>query len=179
MRKAILSLLSSVLFLSVVCTAQMQGDKAKRPSPPEQAVCKFADGKTITVDYSSPRMKGRKIYGDVVPYGKVWRTGANEATAFVTEADLTVGGVTVPAGHYTMYTLPGQNDWKLIINKQTGQWGTKYDESQDLARVDMTKTPLPQPVEQFTIAFDKKSENSADLNLDWANTRVAVTVKAE
>ena len=177
MRKAILSLLSSVLFLSVVCTAQMQGDKAKRPSPPEQAVCKFADGKTITVDYSSPRMKGRKIFGDVVPYGKVWRTGANEATTFVTEADLTIGGVTVPAGHYTMYTLPGQNDWKLIINKQTGQWGTAYDEKQDLARIDLKTEPLTSPVEDFTIAFDPQGGNDCRLRLDWEKTRAYADVK--
>src|SRR5690349_11346904 len=131
--KAILGVLSSILLLTVFCSAQMQGDKTKRASPPEQAVCKFNDSKTVTVNYSSPRMKGRQIYGGLVPYGKVWRTGANEATSFVTDADLTIAGVNVPAGKYTMYTLPGQNDWKLIINKQTGQWGTEYDEKQDLA----------------------------------------------
>jgi hypothetical protein len=75
--------------------------------------------------------------------------------------------------------LPSEGTWKLIINKQTGQWGTKYDESQDLARIDMKKSSLPQTVEQFTISFDKKSESTADLNLDWENTRVYVLVKAE
>ncbi|MGZ4889927.1 MAG: DUF2911 domain-containing protein, partial [Candidatus Angelobacter sp.] len=78
---------------------------------------------------------------------------------------------------YTLYTLPSEGTWKLIINKQTGQWGTQYDESQDLGRVDMKKTALPQSVEQFTIAFDKKGESMADLNLDWENTRVSVVVK--
>ena len=177
MRRAILSVLSSVLFLSVFCSAQMQGDKAKRPSPPEQAACKFTDGKTVTIDYSSPRVKGRKIYGDLVPYGKVWRTGANEATSFVTEADLTIAGVTVPAGHYTMYSVPGQNDWKLVINKQTGQWGTVYDEKQDLARIDMKTEPLTSPVENFTIAFDPHGGNDCRLRLDWEKTRAYADVK--
>jgi hypothetical protein len=85
----------------------------------------------------------------------------------------------VPAGKYTLYTLPSEGTWKLIINKQTGQWGTKYDESQDLARVDMKKTILPQSVEQFTMSFDKKNESTADLNLDWENTRVSVEVKPQ
>ena len=84
-----------------------------------------------------------------------------------------------PREKYTLYTLPSEGTWKLIINKQTGQWGTKYDQSQDLARVDMKKSALPQSVEQFTISFDKKGENAADLNLDWENTRVSVQVKAE
>ena len=78
-----------------------------------------------------------------------------------------------------MYTLPSEGTWKLIINKETGQWGTKYDESQDLARIDMQKSALPQPVEQFTISFDKKDEATANLNLDWENIRVFVVVKAE
>src|SRR5262250_2463515 len=92
-----------VLTLSVVAAAQQ--DKSQRPSPPAQAQCKFSDGKTITVDYSSPRTKGRKIFGDLVPYGEVWRTGANEATTFVTTADLKAGNVNVPAGNYTIFTI--------------------------------------------------------------------------
>ena len=82
-------------------------------------------------------MRGRKIFGGLVPYDQVWRTGANAATSLKTDVDLTIGGANVPAGSYTLYTLPGMNSWKLIINKQTGQWGTEYSEGQDLARVDM------------------------------------------
>jgi DUF2911 family protein len=85
----------------------------------------------------------------------------------------------VPAGKYTIYSVPSEGTWKLIINKETGQWGTKYDEKQDLARIDMQKTALTQPVEQFTISFDKKSDDTANLNLDWENTRVWVVVKAQ
>ena len=136
-------------------------------------------GKKITIDYGRPYLKGRKVGQELAPYGKVWRTGADEATALNTELDLNIGGVKVPAGKYTLYTLPAEGTWKLIINKQTGQWGTKYDESQDLARVDMKKSALPQPMEQFTISFDKKNENTANLNLDWENTRVSVEIKAD
>jgi Protein of unknown function (DUF2911) len=153
-------------------------DKSKRPSPPATAEVTLK-GKKITIDYSRPSLKGRKVGQELAPYGKVWRTGANEATALNTEVDLNIGGVKVPAGKYTLYTLPSEGSWKLIINKQTGQWGTKYDQSQDLARVDMKKSALPQSVEQFTISFDKKDETTADLNLDWENTRVSVLVKAE
>src|SRR5881398_636451 len=102
----------TVLFVFALCViSSAQQDKSKRPSPPAQAQCKFSDGKTITVDYSSPRMKGRKIYGDLVPYGKVWRTGANEATAFVTSADVKVGDKDVPAGSYTLFTIPNADKW--------------------------------------------------------------------
>ena len=122
-------------------------------------------------------MRGRKIYGDLVPYGRVWRTGANAATSLSTDSDLVVGGTTVPAGNYTLYTLPGQNDWKLIINKQTGQWGTVYNQDQDLARVDMKTSQLPAAMEIFTIALDKTSGDSATLKLQWENTVASVELK--
>ncbi|HEY2390475.1 MAG TPA: DUF2911 domain-containing protein [Candidatus Angelobacter sp.] len=162
----------------VAVAAIAQQDKSKRPSPPATAQVELK-GKKVTIDYSQPSLKGRKVGQELAPYGKVWRTGANEATSLITEVALNIGGVKVPAGKYTLYTLPSEGTWKLIINKQTGQWGTQYDESQDLARVDMKKSQVPQPVERFTIAFDKKSANAAELNLDWENTRVTVAVKAE
>src|SRR5215471_20221170 len=93
-------------------------DKSKRPSPPGTAQVTLK-GKKITIDYSRPSMRGRKIMGDLVPYGQVWRTGANEATTFVTEGDVKVGDASVPAGHYTLFSLPSEGTWKLIINKQT------------------------------------------------------------
>src|SRR6266498_4219507 len=106
----------TILFTFALClVAIAQQDKNKRPSPAAQAQCKFSDGKTITVDYSSPRMKGRKIFGELVPYGEVWRTGANEATTFVTTASLTAGGKDIPAGSYTIFTVPTQDNWSLII----------------------------------------------------------------
>jgi hypothetical protein len=178
-RKQLAVGVSLVMLIAVMGMAQQTPeDKSKRPSPPATADVTLKN-KKITIDYSRPSLKGRKVGQELAPYGKVWRTGANEATALNTEIDLNIGGVKVPAGKYTLYTLPSEGTWKLIINKQTGQWGTKYDESQDLARVDMKKTALPQSVEQLTISFDKKNENTADLNLDWENTRVSVEVKAQ
>jgi hypothetical protein len=129
---AILALVVAPLALS-----SAQQDKTQRPSPPATASCKFDDGKAIKTDYSSPRMKGRKIFGGVVPFDQVWRTGANEATTLVTDADLRVGGKEIPAGSYTLFTLPGTDKWTLIINKKTGEPGTPYPEGEDLLRVDM------------------------------------------
>lgn len=178
-RKQLAVGVSLVMLIAVMAMAQQPTqDKSKRPSPHDTTGVTLK-GKKITIDYGRPYLKGRKVGQDLAPYGKVWRTGADEATALNTEIDLNIGGVKVPAGKYTLYTLPSEGTWKLIINKQTGQWGTKYDESQDLARVDMKKSTLPQSVEQFTISFDKKNDNTADMDLDWENTRVSVEVKAE
>jgi hypothetical protein len=173
MRKQIVFLTSLLLTFTMLAACQ---DKGKRPSPPAQAQCKFSDGKAITVDYSSPRAKGRKIFGDLVPYGQVWRTGANDATSFVTDANLTVGGKDVPAGHYTIFTVPNADKWTLIINKKTGEWGIPYKyEGDELARVDMKVSPTPSPVENFTIAFDQKG-NSCTLNISWENTQASVDI---
>ena len=117
--------------------------------------------------------------GSLVPYGEVWRTGANEATALTTGVDLEIGGTLVPAGSYTIYSLPSEGTWKLIINKQTGQWGTDYDQAQDLARIDLLKSTLPSPREQFTIEFVKKSADAADLVLEWEKTKLSVPVRAK
>src|SRR5438046_1489854 len=171
MKKTTLAILF-ILTLSVIATAQQ--DKGKRPSPPAQAQCKLSDGKTITVDYSSPRMKGLKIFGDLVPYGQVWRTGANEATKFVTTAALSVEGKDVPAGSYTIFTVPAQDKWTLIINKHTGEWGIPYKyESEELARVPMSQSSTSSPVENFTIALDQTG-NACTLQLSWENTQASV-----
>jgi hypothetical protein len=169
---------SLAILLATVSTAQQKEDKSKRPSPPGTADVTLK-GKKITIDYSRPSMRGRKIMGGLVPYGEVWRTGANEATTLKTEVALDIGGAKVPAGTYTIWTLPSEGTWKLIINKQTGQWGTEYHQDQDLVRVDMQKSHLQQPVEKFTISFDKKSDTTADLVMDWENTRVSIPIKAE
>ena len=119
-------------------------------------------------------MKGRKIYGGLVPYGQVWRTGANSATTFVTDTNLTVAGKEIPAGNYTMFTVPNQDKWVLIINKKTGEWGIPYKyESDELARVDMQVSKTSSAVENFTIGFDQ-SDDKCTLDLDWENTRASV-----
>lgn len=177
MRKAIATI--SFLGLGLTLCAGVrnaQQDKSKRPSPPAQATLDLGGGKSVTVDYSSPRAKGRKIYGDVVPLGKVWRTGANEATTFVTTADVTVGGSAVPAGSYTIFTIPDKDKWTLIISKKTGEWGTDYPgPSNDLARVDMKVSSVSAPVENFTISFDK-SANGGTMHIDWEGTRASVAI---
>jgi len=173
MRKAIAAV--SVLCLAIavsVVVSRAQQDKSKRPSPPAQATMDLGGGKSITVDYSSPRAKGRKIFGELVPFGKVWRTGANEATAFANTADVAVGGTTIPAGTYSLFTIPDKDKWTLIFSKRTGEWGTDYPgPSNDQARVDMKVSALPSPVENFTISFDKGM-----MNIDWETTRATVSV---
>ena len=158
MRKAI-SLCATLSVCLLLCSASIASaqEKKSRPSPPAKAECKVPGGKDITVDYSSPRAKGRKIFGGLVPYGQVWRAGANEATTFVTTSDITVGGKAVPAGKYTIFAIPGEDKWTLVISKKTGEWGTAYPGADnDLARIDMKVSKPSSPVENFTIAFDQK-----------------------
>ena len=160
--------------LSAACSAQQ--DKSKRPSPPATAECMFTGGKTVIIDYSSPRAKGRKIYGALIPYGQVWRAGANEATTFVTTTDVTVGGTSVPAGSYTIFTVPNADKWQLVISKKTGEWGTAYPgPGEDLARIDMKVSQLPSPVENFTISLDKGGA-ACSLRMDWETTRASVDI---
>ncbi|MEG9435597.1 DUF2911 domain-containing protein [Edaphobacter sp. HDX4] len=169
-------------FASFACTALLataslaQMGKAI-PSPAETATASL-NGKTITVKYGAPSMRGRKIMGDLVPYDQVWRTGANDATSLVTDGSLKIGTTTVPAGNYTLYTLPSAGQWMLIVNKQTGQWGTKYDQSQDLARIPMKSEKLSSPQEQMSITFEKTHANSTEMHVKWENTDEYVTVTA-
>ena len=170
MQKQIVFVTGLIFALSVFAVCQ------GKPSPPASATCDLGGGKNIKTDYSSPRVKGRKIYGELVPYGKVWRTGANEATTFVTSSDVVVGGKTVPAGSYTLFTIPNADKWTLIINKKTGEWGTPYKyESDELARVDMKTSKLPSPMENFTISYEK-SGNGCTMNIDWEGTRASVDI---
>ena len=171
-----LAVVLAALIISVLACAQQ--DKSKRPSPPGSAECKFADGKTVHIDYSRPSMKGRKIYGGLVPYDQEWRTGANEATTFVTGSNLDVGGAKVPAGSYTLFTVPSQKQWTLIISKKTGEWGIPYPgKGEDLARVPMRSQELSTPVEQFTISFERTSPEACALRMDWETTRAEVSVR--
>jgi len=182
MRKFV-SIAVSLFAVATLASAQMNmsDDKSKRPSPPASATCKFSDGKTIKIDYSSPRAKGRKIFGDasekaLVPYGQIWRTGANDSTTFVTDANLNVGGKAVPAGSYTIFTVPKADAWSLVISKKTGEWGTDYPgEKEDLVRVPMTVSKTSAPVENFTIAFDQAG-SKCTLRIEWENTRASVDI---
>jgi hypothetical protein len=154
-------------------------DQKAMPSPPAQAEITL-DGKAITVHYNSPRMRGRKIMGELVPYGKVWRTGANPATSFVTDGNLKVGDLSVPAGKYTLYTLPAASGapWQLIINKHTGQWGTEYNQGEDLGRTPMHSATLPSPQEDMSISFEHTTKNSTELHVRWETTDEWVRIEA-
>lgn len=163
------------LFLSSAVFAQ--ADKSKRASPPATATGKVGDA-TITIDYSSPSVKGRKIWGDLVPYDKVWRAGANEATLFTTDKDIKVEGKSLPAGKYSLYAIPGEKEWTFILNSQTGQWGIKMngstseDPAKDVIRVTVKPGKAKSFTEHLTYTVDKKG-----FALVWENLEVPVSIK--
>jgi hypothetical protein len=133
----------------------------------------------LIVDYGRPSKRRREIFGALVPYGVVWRTGANEATHFRTDRDVTIGGARVPRGTYTLWTIPAPEGWTLIVNRATGQWGTDYDKSQDLARIPMKLKTLSEPVEQFTIAIEPEGNGSGVLAMTWDMTRATVPIRVD
>lgn len=159
-----------VLALFLFCNSQAQD--AKKPLSPRDSVFCLIDTNMISVNYGRPSMRGRKIMGDLVPWNQVWRTGANEATHLKTNYDMTLGGVPLPRGTYTLWTLPSPTGWKFIINKQTGQWGTKYDERQDYSRFDAVVEQLETPVETLTVAFDATGKTNGRLKIMWEKTLV-------
>ena len=176
----LLPLLSSVLLFASFSQAQTATGETLMldlPRASQHAVVSQRIGITdITINYHRPLVKGRKVFGGIVPYGQDWRAGANEATTFVTTADLMVGGAHVPAGSYTIFAIPNPDKWTLIISKKTGEWGTDYPGPEnDLARVDMKASKLPSLVENFTIAFDKTA-NGYTMRMDWETTRASVDI---
>jgi hypothetical protein len=156
---------------------EQSSDKAL-PSPPATAEVSL-NGKQLTIHYNSPRLKGRTIGSDIVPYGKIWRTGANPATTLVTAANLKIGTLDAPAGTYTLFTLPSAAQWLLIVNKQTGQWGLEYHMDQDLGRTPMTSEPLANPQENMSISFEHTHGAHTELHVRWGNTDEYVPVTAQ
>jgi hypothetical protein len=158
-------------------TEQPAQPAAARPAPasPRDTARATVGGAQVMVDYGRPYKKGRTIFGanGLVPYGQVWRTGANAATTLVTSADLTIGGTRVPQGTYTLYTIPAADGWQLVVNRQTGQWGTDYDQGRDLARIPMRVSTVASPVEQFTIAVEP-----AALVMRWDTVQASVPIAA-
>jgi hypothetical protein len=139
------------------------------------------NGKKISIDYGRPSMHGRKIMGGLVPYDQVWRTGANQATHLTTDADLVIGGVNVPKGKYTLFTVPSASGWKLIVNKVTGQWGIPYKpeyEKEELGRIDMKVETLQSDVEMFTITLEKAGAGGV-IKMDWEKTRASINFTAK
>lgn len=172
------AIVAMIFALVVFANAQNPSPQTPLLSPPAKAAVQL-NGKSLSITYSSPSVRGRKIFGGLVPYDKVWRTGANASTTLNTEVALKIGNASVPAGAYSLYTLPSAGTWKLIINKQTGQWGTKYDASRDLARVDMKKITLPQPQEKMSISFENTHGAHTQLHVRWDTTDVWVPVVAQ
>ena len=139
----------------------------KRASPHETISAKVG-AHTITIEYGRPYKKGRKIFGGLEPFGKVWRTGADEATTFTTTGDLMVGSLHVPAGTYGLFTLPTEKGWTLILNKTAKQWGAfKYDEKMDLGRTPLTMTHAATPLEQLTISIEPAAGGKGTLKIAW------------
>ena len=162
--------------LDVPVAAAAYADRPLGPLSGRDTVRAILGNDSLSVEYSRPSKRGREIFGSVVPWNTVWRTGANAATHFRTSSDIVIGGTRVPAGTYTLWTLPTPAGWKLIINRQTGQWGTVYQESQDLARVDLRVETLTDPVELFTIAIEPDGAG-AMLLMSWDRTRVVVPIE--
>lgn len=167
-------ILSFLLATAISTLAFAQQDKSQRASPPDSTVATTADGVTITIHYSKPSLKGRQLGVDVAPLGKVWRTGANEATTFEVNRDVLVEGQRLPAGKYSLYSIPDEQRMTIIFNKIWDQWGTRYDESQDALRITAVPTAGQPHAEQFTIKADK----TGTVTLLWGDVGVSFTVKA-
>ena len=148
------------------------------PTSPPDTVRATVGTANIEIDYSRPMKRGRKIFGNIVPLDSVWRTGANAATQFTTSADLVFGNTLVPAGKYTLWSLPTATGSKLIINSQTGQWGTDYDATKDFARLDLTQTPLTTPLEAFTFAVVPQG-NTGVLKFSWDDREYSIPFRVK
>ena len=144
---------------------------------PRDTVRATVGGAQIVIDYGRPMKRGRRVLGEVVPLNQVWRTGANAATGLRTDRDLVIGGTRVPAGAYTLFSLPSADGWKLIVNRQTGQWGTEYHPEQDLARIDLRRAPASPAVEQFTIRIDPASAGTGTLRMLWDDFELSAPIE--
>jgi hypothetical protein len=168
------ALLAALLACCAVPAAAQRTTPRPVLSPRDTVQLSLESGRRLYIDYGRPSRRGRRIMGGLVPYGRVWRTGANAATTFVTDVDLELGGTHLPRGTYTLYTIPTADGWTLIVNRQTGQWGTQYQPTRDFARIPMHTRPILQPVEQFTITLQRGRAGVDTLALNWENTRAWV-----
>lgn len=168
-----MKLFSLALVTLISISSFAQQDKSKRASPPALVTETISSGAKISIDYSQPSLKGRKMGGEVATYGQVWRTGANEATVFETDKDVTVEGKTLPAGKYGLYSIPGENEWVIIFNKTWKQWGTNYKETDDALRVTVKPAKSAAATEKMTFTIDK----SGKVTLLWGDVAVAFMVK--
>ena len=170
-------LVKIILIVVAVLVAAFFGLKAftKSKSPSETA--KFdQNGLSVQVDYCRPYKKGREIFGKLESYGKVWRTGANEATIFDVKQDVKIGDKALKAGKYTLWTIPNVEKWTIVLNSETGQWGTNHDETKDILSVDVPVGKTASTIEQLTIDFTA-AEGGTDMGIRWDNTEVKVPIR--
>lgn len=172
--------LFALLAAITVAFTSLTAQELKLPalSPTSTITQEFSTSK-IEINYSRPSMRGRKIFGDLVPFGSVWRTGANAATKITFGEEVEIGGTKIPAGSYSFYSIPGANEWEIIINKNTGNWGAMgYDTKDDVVRVKVKPSTLPQSMETFTMCVGNITFSSCTIDFAWENTKVSVPVKA-
>jgi len=169
MKTTTILLMTGLMASSLLSCAQ---DAQSRPSPARTATGK-AGTATATIDYSSPAVKGRKVFGDLVPYGKIWRAGANEATIFEVDSDVKVEGQALPKGKYGLFAIPGESEWTIVFNKTWNQWGSyRYKQEEDALRVKVPARKTSQPVENLTY-----SVGNGRVTLQWENTEVGFRVE--
>jgi hypothetical protein len=171
--------LATAACCTLLATSLAQSGSAQPPASPPATANVTLNGKTVTIHYSSPRLKGRTIGSDIVPYGEVWRTGANPATTLIAATNLKIGTLDVPAGTYTLFTLPSAGQWIFIVSKKTGEWGIPYPEGNDLGRTPMTGKALPASQEDMSISFENTKGSSTELHVKWGTTDQYITIKAQ
>lgn len=178
------TVVSTALF-AVACTALIaqtgMGKPADKPGGPLPSPAATANvnvaGGTMDIRYNTPHLRGRHVGGpEIVPYGQVWRTGANPATTIITSVPLKFGDLLVPAGTHTVYSLPTADAWTLILNNETGQWGTEYKPEMDLGRVPMKVKAMTTPQEVMSLSFENTKANSTELHIRWETTDRYVTI---
>lgn len=164
----------TIIVIAVLALAFFGLKKYTKGHSPQETLVQKEYG--LSLSYSKPSMKGRKIFGELVPFGKVWRTGANEATIITFEKDITVGEKPVKAGSYSLWTIPNQDSWTVILNSETGQWGTNYDASKDVVKFNVAPIKMDATVEQFTAQF-MEADLLVHLLLKWENTAIIIPIQ--
>ena len=173
-KKSLISALGVAVAVTLIVSATAAPEAQQQRASPHETVSAEIGGAKVSITYGRPFMKGRAIFGGLVPWDRVWRTGADEATTLTTDKMLMFGNLHVGPGSATLWTLPSQTGpWKFVINKETGQWGTAYNADNDLGRVDMKTETLTNPVEQFTIAIEPAG-SGGQITLSWDKTKMIV-----
>ncbi len=170
-------LLMGLLAIGAADLSAQSRKKTDNPQSPSASTSVKLGGNTVSIEYNAPFARGRAVEGGLIPYGKVWRMGADSATTLTTDADIMIGDVKVPKGVYTLYIHASEKDWKLAINKQTGQWGTQYNADQDLGRATMSLKQLGAPVEKFEILLKESGPKAGTLQAVWGKTDASVPIK--